>query len=106
MSDAAKIGALNDSARRTFTGCRVMLTPGVRALARLQEVLEAVSRFDAFHADDDPYGEHDFGSIELFGDRVFWKFDYCDRDLTYGSRDPADPSVTARVITIMLADEY
>ena len=46
MSDAAKIRALNDAARRTLIGCRVMLTSGVQALGRLPEVLAAVRSFD------------------------------------------------------------
>ncbi len=106
MSDVWKIRALNDAARGTLIGCRVMLTSGVQALGRLPEVLAAVRSFDDFNADNDPYSEHDFGSIELFDEKIFWKFDYYDRDLTYGSPDPADPSVTVRVLTIMLAEEY
>ena len=37
---------------------------------------------------------------------VFWKIDAYDRTLEFGSDDPADPSVTRRVLTIMLASEY
>ena len=37
---------------------------------------------------------------------IFFKIDYFDRTLIHHSPDPADPAVTERVITIMLADEY
>ena len=43
-------------------------------------------------------------SIE--GARFFWKIDYYDRELKYGSENPADPEQTARVLTIMRAEEY
>ena len=72
-------------------------------------VLAAVSAaraFDAFVEDNDPRGEHDFGSYEIAGVGLFWKIDYYDEDLRYGSPDPADPLVTRRIITIMLASEY
>jgi Protein of unknown function (DUF3768) len=35
-----------------------------------------------------------------------FKIDYYDNDLNFHSPDPADPTVTERIITIMLADEY
>ena len=106
MRDVAKIRALNDAARRTLIGCRLMLTAGVQALGKLPEVLAAVRGFDEFNADNDPHGENDFGSIKMFDEKIFWKFDYYDLDLEFGSPDPADPAVTARVLTIMLAEEY
>jgi len=37
---------------------------------------------------------------------VFWKIDAYDSELRFGSDDPADPAVTRRVLTIMLASEY
>jgi len=85
-----------------------MLTSGVRSLGPLaiSRILTAVRQFADFSADNDPYGEHDFGSFSYAGDKIFWKIDYYDHSLAYGSPDPADPLVTKRVLTIMLAAEY
>ena len=105
-ANTSKIAALNDHARRSFTGCRVIVTQGVQALHNLPDLLDQVRRFDAFTPDNDPYGEHDFGSIHHAGQTVFWKFDGVDVDLTMHSPDPSDPAVTTRVLTIMMADEY
>lgn len=101
-----KIRELNDQARQTLSGCRVMVTQGVQQIGRLDEILLAVRQFNNFNADNDPYGEHDFGKIELFGETIFWKFDYYDHTLEFGSEDPSDPAVTCRVLTIMLSREY
>ena len=65
-----------------------------------------VHGFTAFSPDNDPYGEHDFGSFEYAGKTIFWKIDCYDRDLDNGSPDPTDPAVTTRVLTVLLAEEY
>jgi hypothetical protein len=57
-------------------------------------------------AHNDPYGEHDFGALTVEDRKIFFKIDYYDRALAGGSPDPADPRVTTRVLTIMLAEEY
>jgi hypothetical protein len=106
MSDAEKIRELNDAARLSLTGCRIMITSGVQALPSMSEVLAAVTLYSDFSENNDPYGEHDFGSLCIAGEQVFWKFDYYDIDLQMASPDPTDPTVTVRVLTIMLAEEY
>jgi hypothetical protein len=102
-----RIRDLNDAFRRSFCGGRVMMTCGVDALddADRMALLAAVQSFDAFTADNDPYGEHDFGSLDI-GDRFFWKIDYYDVNCHGGTPDPADPAITTRVLTIMRAEEY
>jgi len=72
----------------------------------LLSLRSAVAQFDTFTEDNDPYGERDFGAIELEGERYFWKIDYYDRSLRYGAEDPADTSETMRVLTLMHASEY
>jgi hypothetical protein len=106
MCDANKMRELNDAARQTFTGCRVMITRGVAALNCVDAVMAAVRSFSTFDADNDPYGEHDFGSFTVAGERLFWKFDFYDTDMEMASLDPSDDTITVRVLTIMLAEEY
>ena len=103
-----RIRELNDALRRTFLGGQVMLTSGVDALPPdvKAKVLQAVRSFDAFDNGNDPHKEHDFGAFEIDDQKFFWKIDYYKRDLRGGSEDPADPNVTTRVLTIMLAWEY
>ena len=68
--------------------------------------LQKAATFDEFNEDNDPYGEHDFGSFDLCGRKFFWKIEYYDRTMEYGSEDPSDPAKTTRVMTVMLASEY
>jgi hypothetical protein len=103
-----RIRALNDRARQSFTGCRVAVTVGIAALGHdaVYAVFDLVKAYDNFTPDNDPYGDHDFGSLYRGEYQVFWKFDYYDLDYTMHSPDPADDTVTARVLTVMLAEEY
>ena len=68
--------------------------------------MQSISAYQLFTGDNDPYGEHDFGSLDFEGQKVFWKIDYFDKAMDKHSPDPADPRVTQRLITIMLAEEY
>jgi len=102
------IAKLNDLFRQTFLGGKVVMTQGVAVLpaAVRVAVLTAVREFADFSDDNDPYGAHDFGSFIVDGEEFFFQISYYDLTMTCGSADPADPKVTTRVLTIMLASEY
>lgn len=115
----AEIAALNDEYRKAlpYPGRNIaVLTPGIQALVgdarewpafnRLATLLRAVRDFNEFTPDNDPHGEHDFGSFEWEGTRCIWKFDYFDPSMNWHSEDAANPDATIRVLTIMRADEY
>ena len=108
MTDTDTIRHLNDLFRNTLQGGRLMLTNGVLALPEYYQgkALSKMSCFDDFNADNDPHGEHDFGAFQIEHLKFFWKIDYYDKDLCYGSENPTDPDVTERVLTLMLAEEY
>jgi hypothetical protein len=91
-----------------LTGGLAVITPGVAALGpeAVERLVKTIAMFDDFCHANDPHEEHDFGSFEAEGETIFFKIDYFDRNLRCHSPDPADPSVTERVITIMLASEY
>ena len=103
-----KIALLNDAFRQSFSGGKVTMTSGVDALPDMVKAaaLQKVATFSEITGDNDPYGEHDFGSFELCSRTFLWKIDYYDERCECGSDDPADPKKTTRVLTLMLADEY
>jgi hypothetical protein len=103
-----RIRALNDQLRQTLAGGAAVMTAGVAALgpAAVQRLVQTIAVFDDFCTANDPHNEHDFGVFNFDGTQVMFKIDYYDRTLACHSPDPADPTVTERVITIMLADEY
>jgi hypothetical protein len=85
-----------------------MTTSGVAELPDCvkAEAFVQVANFQDFTPDNDPHGEHDFGSFTLVGRKFFWKIDHYDKEMQHGSEDPSDPEQTTRVLTIMLAEEY
>ncbi len=89
---SAAIRDLNDAFRKSFAGGKVVMTARVAELPDMvrANALLQVSRFDQFTPDNDPHGEHDFGSFELVGRKFFWKLDYYDPTMEFGSDDPSD----------------
>ena len=106
--DKFRICELNDAFRKTFTGGRVVMTRAVNELAveTRTRLIASVRSFDRFDKDNDPHGEHDFGTIEIDGEKFFFKIDCYDLAMSQHSVDAANPEATIRVLTIMHADEY
>ncbi|GAA4746962.1 hypothetical protein GCM10023264_10810 [Sphingomonas daechungensis] len=105
---AEQIARLNDKLRTTATGGTVLITSGIRNLGEFNplELLHRLAAYQDFDADSDPHGERDFGAMDLWSAELLWKIDYYAPDLMFGSEDPADPTKTHRVLTVMLAEEY
>ncbi len=112
----ASLAEQNDTFRHTVAaGCpcqaypgKFFITEGVQHLKEedLAAVLNKLAQHHEFPEGDDPYGEHDFGHFEHAEEKYYWKFDYYDANYEFGSETPADPMVTRRVLTLMLASEY
>ncbi|HWX26124.1 MAG TPA: DUF3768 domain-containing protein [Steroidobacteraceae bacterium] len=107
-SKTARIRALNDEMRQNFAEGIAVMTPGIAALGAeaVARIVKTVAVFDDFCHANDPHEEHDFGAFEVDGQMIMFRIDYFDKSMLMHSPDPVDPSVTQRVITIMLAEEY
>ena len=100
LNDALRTGASDDGL--------VVITSGIQALGFefAIEARRAVAAFTDFNPDNDPHGEHDFGSLDIERQKLLFKVDYYDLALSAHSPDATDPAVTKRVMSIMLASEY
>ena len=108
-----QIAKLNDRCRQGFdrTALVVMTRtclatfasddPAARIVAQAR-MMGAVRAY-TFPADGHP--DRDRGDFDLDGIRVYFVIDYYDATLEYGSEDPADASITTRVLTIMLRED-
>ena len=114
LTRTEKIARLNDrvrkgldrTARIVFSyalSARFFEGNGALAILAQASIMKAI-RHHLF--DENTHGERDFGQIEFRGQRIWSKIDYYDYDLEYGSDDPADASITRRVMTIMLPEDY
>ena len=104
---AARIAALNDAFRKAGPEAAPedwIATIGALALSDFPGLVEAVKTFDDFTEDNDPWEEHDFGSIPWDNEKTYWKIDYYDQQRMYGE-DPLS-ELCRRVMTILLAEEY
>lgn len=109
MSCRHTVAELNDAFRSTFQTGPVILSKGVASLVEKDRnrVIAMVSRFSEFTENNDPDGLHNFGVCEHANvGKVLWRIDCYDRDYRDTSRDPANPDITRRVLTIMLEEEY
>ena len=107
----------NDMFRTSFGKCeglkgQIVQTQGVAALGPIAGMIIAakIMQYDSFTEDNDPYGEHDFGSVIIHegGDpiTIWWKIDLYDANYEHGAEDPEDTERTARLMTILLPSEH
>jgi hypothetical protein len=110
-----RIRELNDALRtstelalRLIINGQLVITRGIAARgdAFFHRALAAVRSFNDFTPDNDPHGEHDMAFLDVEGERIYFKIDYYDPALEYHSKDPSDPGITRRILTIALAEEY
>lgn len=111
----AAIARDNDSFRAALafgrpneTRGRVLFSHGVAAMGPEFVALLSltVASFADFNADNDPIGDHSFGTVEVCGTRVFWKIDLYDERYWNGASIPENPETTRRVLTMLLPSEY
>lgn len=106
LSDESELGRLGqDGVKFKFVWTHGV-DEGLVASGHFETLLKAVAEFDDFSKDNNPHGERDFGSLTVEGEKIFFKFDYYDPSLKFGSENPLDNAKTVRVLTVMLPQEY
>lgn len=113
ISTREKIARLNDRCRQGHDRtARIVITrsclgtfaPDSRAAAIVAqaEILATLRRYEFSETDA---AERDRGSFDYRGTTIYFRIDYYDVDLAYGSEDASDPTITRRVLTIMLRED-
>jgi|SRR5262249_19351453 len=90
-SKTARIRALNDELRQSFTQGLAVMTPGIAALGAeaVARIVKTIAVFDDFCHANDPHEEHDFGAFDADGHMICFKIDYFDQSMSMHSPDPA-----------------
>jgi len=90
------IATLNNKFRKSLIGGEVLLTAGIAAMSSEDKanIISLVQNFNDFNEGNDPYKEHDFGSFDYKGNKIFFKIDYYDLNNQYMSENPANPDIT------------
>ena len=104
LNDRARLG-LDRTARVVFTRSCLAAFGDPDGIERvlIQAALVKAMRTSTYSKDSP---ERDLGIMDVRGTVVWVKIDCFDRNLEFGSDDPADPSVTTRVLTVMLPSDW
>ena len=105
MKDAEKIRKINDLARLNIYKCLIITSEGVDDLDSHEFIMQSIKGYD-FTEHNDPEHLHDFGVIWVEDQAVFWEMQCFEKDLRTPAVDPSNTATTARVLSIMLDDEY
>jgi hypothetical protein len=105
MQDAEKTRKLNDLARLKINKCLIITSEGVDDLDSHDFIMQSIKGYD-FTEHNDPEDLHDFGVIWVEDQAVFWEMQCFEKDLRTPAVDPSNTATTARVLSIMLDDEY
>ncbi|RWO76141.1 DUF3768 domain-containing protein, partial [Mesorhizobium sp.] len=82
---------LNDDLRIRRVGGTIVITTGIASLgpSAIRDIISAITAFDSFTRENDPYGEHDCAVMTVSGIKIIWKIDYYDLSRRYHSPDPS-----------------
>ncbi len=97
---STSIAEINDRFRQNET---MSITQGIFRLQDLSGLIQAIRAYENFTEANDPYGEHDFGTLMWENHKIFWKIDYFDSSFE-GWCDPLSRKCE-RVLTVMLSEE-
>ena len=110
----SRIAALNDlcrqgrdpSARIVVTAtCLAALTIGDGFLDEIRAQAELLALLHNYVPRPEDGEERSRGVLSLRGRTVWFRIDYYDPALEWGSEDPTDPTITIRVLTLMLPED-
>lgn len=111
MRECARIAEQNDAFRHRQEGGgqgKWVWTQAVDAegMDFVLTCIAAVAAYDDFTEENDPYGTHEMGFMDVSGKKVWWKIDLYDRAYHGGSENPTSLAETRRVLTILFPSDY